>query len=40
MGEQAPSLRLWSLGWWEPGSKAGDGLQEDWGDMQFQGLRG
>lgn len=22
MGGQAPSLRLWSLGWWEPGSKA------------------
>lgn len=22
MGRRAPSLRLWSLGWWEPGSKA------------------
>ena len=26
------------VGTWEQGS--GDGLQEDWGDMQFQGLGG
>lgn len=32
MGGQAPSLRLWSLGWWEPGSKA---LQ-----MGFRRIRG